>query len=133
MTKTSDVQLQNTLDAVTNALQNGDQHDMEAMLADSAIDQNAQNEIQDLVAIIQSLHLALTPVQPRPAFADKLQDDLLERRGMVMVSRVRQVPPRLRLAALLALIAGFLLLVWRRLLGSDSEGKIQEEVIPTSA
>ena len=126
MSNSSDVKMQNTLDAVTVALQNGE--DIDALLAQSAA---ARDDVDEFVAIIQALQSALIPQEVRPEFAAALRSDLLgERRGVV--KRVRQMPARVQIAAIVALFAGCLLLLWRRILGSDVPQEIQEEAVATS-
>ena len=45
---------------------------------------------------------------------------------------MRLTPAQVQIAAILALIAGCLLFIRRRLFGSDSAPEIQEEVVATS-
>lgn len=84
----------------------------------------------DFSALIHGLTGALTPIEPRPAFADALRHDLLGRRGMW--SRLRGMPPRVHIAAVLALLAGFGLLLTRRLFGSDEAENIVDEGVATA-
>ena len=127
MTQPSDAQLQDSLDAITSGLQRGEP-------VDAALEQSgaARSDVEDFAEIILSLQATLTPQEPRRDFARQLRHDLLDD-GRGVVSRVRQMPPRVHLAALLAVVAGCAIFVWRRLFGTDSGGDIQEEAIATSA
>ena len=123
MATSSDVKMRNMLDSITSTLQNGD--DIDRVMAPSG---DAYSEIEDVVDIIQFLHSSLTPRQPSEQFAADLRTDLLGgRRGMV--ERVSQIPARVHIAAILAVFAGCVLLMMRRLLGSDTAQEIQEEVV----
>ena len=127
MTAPSEVKLQDSLDVITSGLQRGESVD--DVLAQSGA---ASEDVEDFVDIIQLLQASLGPQGPRRDFARQLELDLLDgRRGVVM--RVRKMPARVHFAALLALIAGCLLLMLRRLFGSDSGQDIQEEAIASSA
>lgn len=125
MSPASELSLQNILDAITARLQSGD--DIEPLLTQPAA---SQEELEDYAGLIQSLQTALTPLEPRAEFAEALRADLIEsQRGMVL--RMRQMPAQVHIMAMLALIAGFLLLMWRRLVGSDTPQDIAEEAIAT--
>ena len=82
---------------------------------------------EDFAAVIQGLTHALQPVEPRQAFTDGLRRDLLELDGGGMLSRWRGMPASVQIAAALALLAGFGLLLTRRLFGSDEAETIVEE------
>ena len=86
--------------------------------------------IQGYAEIIHTLHSILTPMEPRPEFARQLHADLLDQRQGVM-QRMRQMPARVQIAAVLALIAGCVLFLTRRLFGSEPAAEIQEEVVAT--
>ena len=117
--------MRNMLDNITSTLQNGD--DVDQCVAQSDV---AYSEIEDVVDIIQSLHSSLTPRQPREQYAADLRTVLLGgRRGMV--DRVSRIPARVHIAAILAVFAGCVLLMMRRLFGSDTAQEIQEEVVAT--
>ena len=100
MSSSADKQTRDLLDDLTARLQNGESID--PALAHAATN---QDDVQDLLDIIQSLHALLTPQAPREDFANRLRRDLLEESPGFVV-RIRQMPPRVRLAALLAVFAG---------------------------
>ena len=124
MNETPEPTLADTLEAATLAIQRGD--DVET--SPQAASLNA--EAQDLVSIIAGLDRSLKPLQPKPEFARRLKRELIAG-DAPMVDRLRQRPARLHLAAVLALIAGFCLLAWRRIFGSDGAQDISDEPIAT--
>ena len=125
MSSSSDVHAQDLLDAITVGLQTGD--DIDALMRQS---EASSVDVEDFAAIIQSLHAALTPVEPRSEFGESLRSDLIaERPGLV--KRLRQMPARVHIAAALALVAGCLLFIMRRLFDSDGPQERQEEAVAT--
>ncbi len=87
-------------------------------------------EAEEFADLIGTLASAFAPVEPSVTFADELRADLLgEPQGML--ERLRKMPARVHIAAALALIAGCLLFVMRRLFGSDAPQDIQEEAVAT--
>lgn len=62
---------------------------------------------------ISALQAALVPVQPSRRFVRLLRQDLIGPENTSVVASVRSLPPRVRLAAGLALLAGFALIVLR--------------------
>jgi len=111
MSSSSEVKTQDLLDAITVALQHDD--DIEKVISKSSV---PREDIDGLVDVIQSLNTTLTPVQPSAKFADRLHDELMGARPG-MVKRVRQMPARVHIAAILAVIIGFVLIVYRRIMG----------------
>ncbi len=125
MSSQSDVKAQNALDAFTAGLQAGD--DIDSVISQTEL---SSAGVEDMVDIVQSLHSALTTVEPSRDFSDALRADLLGgRHGMI--KRVRHMPARVPIAAALALVAGCLLFIMRRLIGSDAPQDIQEEAVAT--
>ena len=125
MSTASESQLGNLLELITSRLQRGD--DVDPFIEQAAED---QGDVADLVAIIQSLHTSLTPVIPDQEYAENLRADLLEGRPGV-AGRVRQMPARLSVAAILAVFAGCLLLMLRRIFGSETTPDVPEEAVAT--
>ncbi len=118
------------LAAVSAALQNG--ADIETALdqADAAPGDDAA--WREFAELIQALQSALTAREPQPEFAAALRADL-QAAQRDPVSRLRQMSARVSLAAVLAVCAGCLLFVLRRLLGSGAAQDIQdmqEEALP---
>ena len=123
MSSSADANMPDALDAITTALQQGD--DIEELISQSDV---PRSEVESLAGLIQSLQAALTPIEPSAEFAEGLEAQLMDtRRGMVM--RVRQMPARVHIAALLAVAAGFGLIVYRRIAGADPPQDISEEPI----
>ena len=80
--------------------------------------------------LIESLTRAFEPVEPAFEFADALRAELLGE-PQSLLERLRKMPARVHIAAALALIAGCLLFVMRRLFGSDTPQDMQEEAVAT--
>ena len=125
MSASDDNQLHSTLDTITARLQGGDA--VEQLMAEA---ESSQGDLEEFVDIIQSLHASLIPISPSQKYTDRLRADLLERRPGV-VKRVRQMPPRVHVAAILAVFAGCVLFVLRRIFGSETAQDIQEEAVAT--
>lgn len=122
MSSSSDVKMQNLLDAVTVALQHDD--DIEQLLNNSPV---PREEMDSLVNVIQSLHSSLVTVEPSAKFANKLHSEVMGTRPRGVVKTVRQMPARVHIAAILAVVAGFVLIAYRRLIGSTPTQDITEE------
>ena len=80
------------------------------------------------VELIQALHAAFSPLEPRREFADALRSELLGA-PQGKLARWRGMPARVHLAAALALMAGFALLIMRRLFGSEPPQEMGEEAV----
>ena len=115
----------NLLDAITARLQSGDAVDPLA-----AQSEEAQGDVEEIVDIIQALQSSLTPLNPGQEFADGLRADLLDGRPGV-VRRVRQMPARVHVAAILAVFAGCVLFLMRRIFGSGTAHDVPEEAVAT--
>ena len=125
MSASDDIQLHNTLDSITARLQSGET--TEPLIAEV---EAAQGDLGEFVEIIQSLHTSLIPTSPSQEFGDRLRAELLDGRPGV-VKRVRQMPARVHVAAILAVFAGCVLFVMRRIFGSETAQEIQEEAVAT--
>lgn len=125
MSTSVDSETRDLLDAITSRLQSGES--IEALMAQS---ENPQSELDDVIEIVQSLHASLTPLNPSSAFAGGLDAEL--RNGSPgEVGRLRRVPARLSVAAILAVIAGFVVFMLRRIFGSEAAADLQEEAVAT--
>jgi type VI protein secretion system component VasF len=82
-------------------------------------------EVKDLVTLIRGMHTILVGVRPSKRFAQHLKQDLMGAPRMRVITRIRHLPPRVQIAAGVALVAGFLLLARRRLL-SDTRQAVRE-------
>ena len=122
MSSSSDTKMQNLLDAITVALQHDD--DINPIIKKSSV---SHEEVDSLASVIQSLHTAFTPVTPSAKFANNLQAELMGTRPRRVVSTVRHLPARVHVAAILTIVAGFGLLVLRRLMGDTTSQDIVDE------
>lgn len=125
MSKSEDRQIGDLLDAITTGLQRGDA--VEPLIGQS---EKPDADVEEMVDIIQSLHASLTPLDPSQEFADGLRADLLAGRAGV-VGRLRGMPARVHFAAILAVFAGCVLFMLRRVFGSEAAQDIQEEAVAT--
>lgn len=125
MSTASEARLRNLLESVTSRLQRGD-------AVDPLIEQAEEDhgDLVEIVELIQSLHASLTPMNPGQEFADNLRANLFDQRQGV-AGRVRKMPARLSVAAILAVCAGCLLLMLRRIFGSETATDIPEEAVAT--
>lgn len=108
----SDLELQNLLSAVTDALLAEEGHDIDSIVGRYAV---PRQEVDSLVGLIRRLHMTLVGVQPSKRFVGRLKHDLVGNRYNV-VSQIRYLPPRVQIAAGIALVAGFMLLTRRRMM-----------------
>ena len=88
-------------------------------------------EVDEFAEMTRALEAALTPRQPSAAFADELRQRL--EGEQTSASRLRGLSPGLPIAAAVALAAGFLLLMLRRLTGGDDASDLSEDPLPSSA
>lgn len=121
MNSTSDVQLQDLLSAVTDALLMGDEQ-IDEIISRYRV---PRSQVDGLVSIIRHLHVALVGVQPSGRFSRRLYEDLMGSQRWTLVTRMRRMPARVQIAALLALVAGFMLIARRRLI-ADTASEVEE-------
>ncbi|MCL4248635.1 MAG: hypothetical protein KJ065_10875 [Anaerolineae bacterium] len=76
----------------------------------------SRQEVSGFIGLIELLHTALTGVKPSRRFAHRLRQDLMGAPRMTVITRIRKLPPRVQIAASIALVAGFMLLARRRLI-----------------
>lgn len=110
---TSEVQFQNLLSAVTDALLADQAHEVEAIIQQYAV---PRAEVESLVGLIRRLHLTLVGAQPSRRYVRRLKHDLVGAAEPGVVWRLRHLPLRVQIAAAVALLAGFMLLTRRRML-----------------
>lgn len=120
----SDVQLQNLLAALTDDLltAGGDVNTLAERY------QISSDEVCSLLGLIEQMNQSFKPVQPSERFVRRLHQDLVGAEGGNVLVRVRKLPPRVQLAAGLALMAGFVLLSRRRLHTDAREEQPQEAI-----
>lgn len=107
----SDLHLQDLISALTDAIL-VDQTDLDPLYQQYNV---PRAEVESFLQLIQRLHVVLIGVQPSRRFVQRLRQDLIGQPHWNLVNRVRYLPPRVQIAAGIALIAGFMLLSRRRL------------------
>jgi hypothetical protein len=115
-------ELHNLLDALTEAIIN-DEQDLDVIVNRYSV---PRAEIEGLIKLVRQLHVSLIGVRPSRRFAQRLRQDLMGQPQMNMINRLRYLPPRVQIAAGIALIAGFMLLSRRRYAGDDDAPEGQE-------
>ena len=125
MPKAADIQMQELVEAITTTLQNGD--GIESLVVNADL---TRDELDETVRVIQTLNSSLIPQEPSAEFSDRLRADLLGRDAK-LTRRLRQMPARVHIAAILAICFGCVLFVLRRLFGSEPPHEIQEEAVVT--
>jgi hypothetical protein len=123
---TSEVKWQNYLNDAT-----------EALLVDDSVDNIREHygipygEGDDLIGLIESINSVMTEVQPSKQFSRHLKDELMGVEHTGVVWRIRRMPARVQMAALAAILSGFLLILQRIFLAdttsSESSSAFQEE------
>jgi type VI protein secretion system component VasF len=113
--------LQNLLAAVTEAIL-ADEQDLDSIISRYAV---PRAEVEGLVHLIQRLHVVLVGVRPSRRFAQRLRQDLMGQHQRNVINRLRYLPPRVQIAAGIALIAGFML-ISRRRFAADTDEQPQE-------
>ena len=117
----NDLELENLLSAVTDALLGNQPGSIDSIVGRYAV---PRHEVDGLVSIIRRLHVTLVGVQPSQRFVKRLRNDLVGS-NRNLVTRIRYLPPRVQIAAGIALVAGFIILNRRRLM-DDSRSEQQE-------
>jgi hypothetical protein len=115
-------ELENLLSAVTDALLADERTNLDHIVNRYAV---PKNEVEGLVGLVRKLHMTLVGVQPSRRFVNRLRNDLVGTHRTNIVNRVRYLPPRVQIAAGIALVAGFVLLNRRRLM-EDARHEAQE-------
>ena len=123
MDGTSELKIQDLLDSVTESIRRGDNTKLERLQLPPP-----GTEADELIDIVTELDATLIAVEPSAEFAGQLRSQLLGERSSVM-KRVRQMPARVHVAAVLAVIAGFFLLWTRRLSDTTTGQDITDEPI----
>jgi hypothetical protein len=121
----NDLELHNLLDAVTDALLAEDHPNLDSIIRRYAV---PRGEVEGLIGLIRRLHVTLVGAQPSRRFVQRLKRDLIGTPQTGVVARIRYLPPRVQIAAGIALVAGFMLLTRRRML-DDAQGDSQEATI----
>jgi hypothetical protein len=110
---TIDTQMEDFYAALTDAITNeASEEEIDALIALHRIPRT--REIDRMVGLILRLHTTLLGVQPAPRFVRALRRDLLAAYEDGFVHRIRRLPARVQLAALLVMVGGFAMLFTRR-------------------
>jgi hypothetical protein len=108
-----ELELQNLLTAVTDALLADNKADLDTIVGRYAV---PRAEVEGFVGLIRNLHTVLVGQAPSKRFVRRLKVDLVGMDNRNVVARVRHLPPRVQLAAGVALVITFMLISRRRLL-----------------
>lgn len=123
---TSDLELQALLSAVTDALLADEQADLDGIIRQYDV---PRTQVDSLVWLIRRLHVTLVGAQPSKRFVRRLKHDLVGTERSNVVARIRYLPPRVQIAAGVALVAGFMLLTYRRLIDESRREKQEVPVL----
>lgn len=121
----NNLELENLLSAVTEALLADNHSDIDTIVSRYSV---PRGEVEGLIGIIRHLHITLVGSQPSRRFVGRLKHDLVGSRYNV-VSRIRYLPPRVQIAAGIALVAGFILLNRRRMI-EEAARETQAQEVP---
>ena len=113
----NEVQMQNLLAAVTDAMLAEEDADIDAIIARYNV---PRGRVEDMLKVIRRLHVVLVGQQPSEKFARRLKQDLFGQ-DPTMVNRLRYLPARVQIAAGVTVVAGFMLIARRRLIGDAAE------------
>ncbi len=120
--------------AVTDALVSGNS-DFDRVIARYQVSRGDA----ELIRVIRNLHSEFAGVRPSRQFAHRLHHELMMQGQPGLFNRLRYLPPRVQMAAGVAVLAGFLLLSRRRLsalrdvLELTDDGGDAQEARPTQA
>lgn len=122
----SESHLQDLLSAVTDAIL-ADDRDLDRIVDRYGF---SRREIEGTLDLIRRMHVILVGVRPSPRFAQRLRAELLGASQRGVIQRVRYLPPRVQIAAGVALLAGFMFLSRRRLrLEDENEVSVAPELM----
>lgn len=110
---TPDTQLEKLYAALTDAITTeASDEEINALIHAHQVPHS--REVDKTVALILRLHHTLTGTQPAPRFVRELRRDLLAVYQEGLVERLRSLPARVQIAALLVMAGGFMMLFTRR-------------------
>jgi hypothetical protein len=118
----AEVQIQDFLSALTDALRD-ERTNVDAVITQYDV---PRQEVEPLVTLIRRLRMSLTPVKPSRRFANRLRDDLQGAPQYNVINRIRYLPAHVHIAAGVALLAGFFMLITRRRVTLGTQRKPQE-------
>jgi hypothetical protein len=120
MAHSSEPRFENLLAALTDAIL-ADESELDDIFERHSI---SRPEVEDLVQLIQRLKAALVIVRPQKRYIVRLKQDLVGQPERNVIERWRYLPPRVQIAAMIALAAGFVFLSRRRI--SAHTGDVKE-------
>ncbi|MFN8374854.1 MAG: hypothetical protein U0694_18485 [Anaerolineae bacterium] len=118
----AEVQYQDFLSVLTDALRD-ERADVEPFFTQYAV---PHSEADPLVALIRRLRQTFMPVKPSRRFVNRLRADLRGTPQVNMINRIRYLPAQVHIAAGVALLAGFFMLITRRRVALAPRPKPQE-------
>ncbi|MBZ0275275.1 MAG: hypothetical protein K8I60_03985 [Anaerolineae bacterium] len=121
----TDAQIEDLLAAVTDALLMDDSADLDTIVTQYNV---PRSDVAGLVTLISRLHVLLVGARPSSRFVRRLKRDLMGAPERGMVYRIRHLPPRVQIAAGVALIAGFMIITRRRMV-DDAQSESQEVAV----
>lgn len=127
MTPTSNqtnTSIENLLTALTDAIL-AEEGDIDSIISRYDV---SRADVEGFVRIIRRLHTVLIGVRPSGRFVYRLKQDLMGQPHWDVIARIRYLPPRVQIAAGIALVAGFMLLSRRRFAAIAREETIAEAV-----
>lgn len=119
----SDAQIQELLLVVTDSLLANDD-EVDSILRYYNV---PRAQVGSLLYVIQRLRTVLVGVQPNRRFVHRLKADLVGEPEPTVVNRIRYLPPRVQIAAGVALLAG-VMFVARRRFSVDTSDAVAPEV-----
>src|SRR5690606_285981 len=122
MTSQPNSQIENLLTALTDAIL-AEEGDIDQIITRYGV---SRADVEGFVNIVRRLSTVLVGVRPSRRFVHRLKQDLMGQPHWNVISRIRYLPPRVQIAAGIALFAGFMLLSRRRLRAMAREGAIAE-------
>lgn len=118
----SDTSVETLLSLLTDAIL-AEERDIDHIVARYDV---SRADVESFVRLIGRLHTVLIGVHPSRRFVHRLKQDLLGQPQWDVIARVRYLPPRVQIAAGIALFAGFMLLSRRRLSLPDHDDVVAE-------
>ena len=122
---TSEIKWQNYLDEATTALLAGDS--IEVVREEYGI---PYHEAHQLMSLVEDINTTMVEVQPSKQYTRNLKDELMGVERTSVVWRIRRMPARVQLAALAAILSGFLIILQRIFMmgnNTPAESALQED------
>jgi hypothetical protein len=124
----SNVTWQNYLNDASDAILTGES--LEPIRKRYSMDNSEDGK---LIALIENMHTTMVEVKPSEQFAKQLKADLLGQEQETVVWRIRKLPARVQVAAVIAAIlggVGGLLLILQRIFGDNRSRATKTQVAP---